>query len=310
MGSNSTVPVSAEVNAGVRTSYLPEVGLFVALFLLVTFRTVPIVRFAVRFVLFVWLLLVASVAGITATLVERAFFGKRRLHLHKHSLHFVSNVLMPALIGVRTEIVEGREHLEDTRPCVFIMNHQSELDLLVQSSFVPVDCMTMAKEEFKKIPLIGTYMVLSRDAVFIKRSSLADAMATVTAATKEVLDRKVSLHVYVEGTRSYQTTNEMLPFKKGAFHTAIGNQIPVIPIVAESYHSIYNFKNFLFEGGVIKIKVLPPISTVGLGPNDVTPLLEQCRDLMQTTLTEISLPPPKYAKPLKIKSSAGKKKTE
>ncbi|KAJ3244424.1 1-acylglycerol-3-phosphate O-acyltransferase [Chytriomyces hyalinus] len=308
MGSNDTLSADALYLDTLRTSWLPATGLFIALFLVVAFRAFAIVRFTVRFLGFVWLLFVASVSGILATLFERALFGQKRLYLHKHSLHFVSNYLMPLVINVRTEIIEGAEYLENTRPCVFIMNHQSELDLLVQSSFVPADCMTMAKEEFKKIPLIGSYMVLSRDAVFIKRSNLADAMATVTNATKEVIDRKVSLHVYVEGTRSYQETNDLLPFKKGAFHTAIGNQIPIIPIVAESYHGIYNFRNKMFDGGVIKIKVLPPISTVGLGPDDVGTMLESCRDLMHKTLIEISQPAPKWAKALKAPKS--KKKAE
>ena len=64
----------------------------------------------------------------------------------------------------------------------------------------------------------------------------------------------LSIWLYPEGTRSHQTTNELLAFKKGAFHIAISGQIPIIPVVISTYHNIYDSKNWRFDGGKIKIK--------------------------------------------------------
>ncbi|KAI9345300.1 hypothetical protein BDR26DRAFT_856702, partial [Obelidium mucronatum] len=148
---------------------------------------------------------------------------------------------------------------------------------------------------------------MTGDAVFIKRQSHSSAIETITQVGVTVKERNVPIFLFPEGTRSYQTTNELLPFKKGAFHLAVGAQIPIIPIVAESYHSIYSLKNLLFEGGVIKVKVLPPISTEGMDASNVTDLTERCRSLMLKTLIAISQPPPSYAKPLKTPHSSKKK---
>ncbi|KAJ3330649.1 Trafficking protein particle complex 8 [Blyttiomyces sp. JEL0837] len=70
----------------------------------------------------------------------------------------------------------------------------------------------------------------------------------------------------------------MLPFKKGAFHLAIQGQMPIVPIVASSYHDVYNLKRCLFEGGLVRVKVLPPIPTAGLTTADVDELMVHVRD--------------------------------
>lgn len=51
-----------------------------------------------------------------------------------------------------------------------------------------------------------------------------------------------SLFLFCEGTRSRATTPKLLPFKKGAFHIARQQNVPIVPVVMGNYYPVYNFK--------------------------------------------------------------------
>jgi lysophosphatidate acyltransferase len=60
--------------------------------------------------------------------------------------------------------------------------------------------------------------------------------------------------LFPEGTRSRSGKDELLPFKKGAFHLAISGQFQIVPIVFSTYGSIYNSRLLQFEGGKLKAR--------------------------------------------------------
>ena len=63
-----------------------------------------------------------------------------------------------------------------------------------------------------------------------------------------ILIKQVRVHVYPEGTRT-MNTNELQPFKKGAFITAIQLQLPIYPIVFSQYYFVNDIKRiFEFDG--------------------------------------------------------------
>lgn len=63
-------------------------------------------------------------------------------------------------------------------------------------------------------------------------------------------DSKVSLWVFPEGTRSSSAEPELLPFKKGAFHLAVQAQVPIVPVVCENYHRLFDSKTRMEEGNL------------------------------------------------------------
>ena len=48
------------------------------------------------------------------------------------------------------------------------------------------------------------------------------------AECRDRLARRVSVMIFAEGTRS--PTDDLLPFKDGAFHLAIESRVPILPI--------------------------------------------------------------------------------
>lgn len=60
---------------------------------------------------------------------------------------------------------------------------------------------------------------------------------------------QIKLWIFPEGTR--HNTGEIHQFKKGAFHLAIEEQLPVLPIVFSKYYFL-DEKNRRFDNGSLK----------------------------------------------------------
>ena len=109
----------------------------------------------------------------------------------------------------------------------------------------------LAKKELQWTPLLGQFMTAA-GAIFVDRGNNARAVRSLTAAGETMRSRNQSIWIFPEGTRSMREHNDMLPFKKGAFHLAVNAQVPIIPIVVENYWNL--FHKGTFESGVIKVK--------------------------------------------------------
>ena len=57
---------------------------------------------------------------------------------------------------------------------------------------------------------------------------------------------------------------------------------PIVPVVVSNVKAVYDSRIWLFKRGVIKLRVLEPISTVGMTKEDVNALVES----VQTKLVE------------------------
>lgn len=158
------------------------------------------------------------------------------------------------MIGVDFEIEgDGADILERTKPAVIIGNHQTELDILMLGTLFPTSCSVTAKKSLAKTPFLGWFMVLS-GSVFIDRADRAQAMKAFEGAAKVMREKKQSVFMFPEGTRSYSATPMFLPFKKGAFHMAVQAQVPIIPTVTENYSYVLNVKAKRFNAGKVRIR--------------------------------------------------------
>lgn len=124
--------------------------------------------------------------------------------------------------------------------------------------------------------------------VFIERASRTQAVAAFAKAAEQMHSHKQSVFIFPEGTRSYYSHPDLLPFKKGPFHLAIQAQVPIVPLVAANYSHVLDTRRKVFVAGTIPVKVVEPIETKGKTKEDVDALLEETRDKMLKALKEIS----------------------
>ena len=127
--------------------------------------------------------------------------------------------------------------------------------------------------------VVPTHPVTLGGTLFIDRKSRASAIKTMNEAGARMRKNKLALFAFPEGTRSHSVLPELLPFKKGVFHLAIQTQLPIVPVVCENYSRLYDSKT-RFEGGDLRLAVLPPISTEGMTNEDTDKLISTVHDAM------------------------------
>lgn len=64
-------------------------------------------------------------------------------------------------------------------------------------------------------------------------------------------------------------------------------QVDVVPMVCANYWALLAAREWRFRAGEIPVRVLEPVSTKGLGPEDVEGLCQRVREKMLEALKEV-----------------------
>ena len=187
---------------------------------------------------------------------------------------------MSRVVGIKLEI-RYAEGAEQVGPAVYIANHQNTYDLFTVSGAIMQRTVTVGKKSLVWIPLFGQLYWITGN-ILIDRANRSKAVGTIGQVVDKIKKNKVSVWMFPEGTRS--RGRGLLPFKTGAFHAAIGAQVPIVPIVCSSTDKV---KLNRWDNGLVIVEVMKPIATVGLGKEDVRNLLTQSRKLMAVKLEEL-----------------------
>jgi 1-acyl-sn-glycerol-3-phosphate acyltransferase len=186
-----------------------------------------------------------------------------------------------SILGIQVE-VRNKEILDSIKTAVFISNHQDNLDIFPCIHALPDKTVTIGKRSILFIPFFGIFFWLSGN-IFINRKNKKRAFEAMDTAANAIKDKKISVWIMPEGTRS--RGRGVLPFKKGAFVTAIKAQVPIVPIAISSYTK--HLKLDQRHAGKIIVKILDPIPTIGLTMEDVDKILNQSYQGIKGTVQEL-----------------------
>ena len=186
------------------------------------------------------------------------------------------------LIGLHIELAHP-ENMEK-RPCVFISNHQDNLDIFPGSFALPPNTVTIGKRSIIFIPFFGQFFWLSGN-LFINRKNKRKAFETMDVAARAISERGISVWIMPEGTRS--RGRGILPFKKGPFITAIKAQVPIVPVAISSYTSHVHLSNW--TTGSIFMEALPAIETKGKTLEDVNLIKDQAENMIREAVAKLDL---------------------
>jgi 1-acyl-sn-glycerol-3-phosphate acyltransferase len=158
-------------------------------------------------------------------------------------------------------------------PCVVVANHESMLDILVLS-LLPREMKWMAKDSLFRAPWVGWMLRLAGD-IAVRRGD-REAGARALQEARGWLVRGVPVMVFPEGTRS--RTQELLPFKAGAFQLAIELGLPVVPVaLAGTAQGMPKGGGIWVRPATPAVRVLEPLSVAGLGLQDAPTLAAEAR---------------------------------
>jgi 1-acyl-sn-glycerol-3-phosphate acyltransferase len=182
--------------------------------------------------------------------------------------------------GFSRVVIKGLENVEPGRSYVIIPNHVSLYDIPALLSGLGVPFRWIIKKELMKIPGFGYGLYASRN-VFIDRSNRERAIASIRKGV-ERLPKGVSLLFFPEGTRS--PNGKLLPFKKGAFVTALDAEMPLLPVSINGSREIMPKGSLVFKPGTIEVIIGQPIPVDGLTMDDLPDLIERAEDAVRANL--------------------------
>ena len=231
--------------------------------------------------LYVWLIFVPlivvltmffSLGAVVSSILVNPNFGSR-----------VFGATWARTLGLLTPIavtVEGQEHADRKRSYVVASNHQSMYDILVIYGWLKLEMKWVMKQELRKVPAIGIGCE-KVGHIFVDRRNPKKAAQAITEALQRLGDG-IGILFFPEGTRS--TDGRLLPFKKGAFRTAIEQQLPLLPVTVSGTRDICPNKTVKVFPGRARLVVHPAIETTGMTLDDMDELMSRTREAINSAL--------------------------
>ena len=155
-------------------------------------------------------------------------------------------------------------------------NHQSNFDIPVLLSYLPVQFRWLAKAELFKIPIFGRGM-RAAGYISIDRFNRASAFESLGEAAEKIKGG-VSVMIFPEGTRSID--GKIRPFKKGGFVLAVDAGVPIIPIVLRGTRSIMPKGQLRINPGHVYMDIQKPIDTSDYTRDSKDDLIERVRTVI------------------------------
>ena len=166
--------------------------------------------------------------------------------------------------------VRGTLPANPRNPYVVVANHESFADMLLLC-LLPWEMKWLSKIEIMWIPVLGWLMWAARD-VGVKRGRATSAKLAM-AACRERLAGKVSVIIFPEGTRS--PTEELLPFKDGAFRLAIEAGVPILPLAIYGTRNAIARHDWRINPATAVVEVLEPESSTGVDLQELKTRVKQ-----------------------------------
>jgi len=126
---------------------------------------------------------------------------------------------------VRVSVVHT-DTIEPATSLVYVSNHQSYLDIPILFTTLPHNLYFVAKQELRKVPLLGWYMAAT-GMIFIDRSNPRNGVRSLRRAA-ELIKTGKSVILFPEGTRN--PAPALTTFKKGPFTLAHQAGTAILPV--------------------------------------------------------------------------------
>lgn len=200
---------------------------------------------------------------------------------HPSSVSFTARLFgaLHPLVGLK---VIARKQPQFNQPAIYIGNHQNNYDMLTIATMVPERTVSIGKKSLIWIPFFGL-VYWATGNVFIHREKRSSAINTMNQVADVIRNKQISIWMFPEGTRS--RGRGLLPFKTGAFHTAIAAGVPIVPVVCSTLHNKVDLNRL--NNGIVICEQLEPISTEGYDRENYKVLIEKCHQLMQAKIEEL-----------------------
>lgn len=211
------------------------------------------VRSAISLVVLPTVIFLHSLAAIALALLGRS---PRQVHRV-----YVSAGRTCVFLGGTELVVHGEEHIDPEQAYVVVANHESNWDpVCIVATLRQLVIRAVAKAQFMDIPVLGHALRLTGNVRVVRNQTAGDR-----ARIEEVMGRRdpdVSILFYAEGHRSRD--GALHPFKMGAFATALGFGLPILPVAVAGMRPLWRPGTPWLVPGTAAIEIGAPLPVDGL----------------------------------------------
>jgi len=186
--------------------------------------------------------------------------------------------------GVKVRVT-GLEKLDSNRPYIFMVNHQSNVDIpILVQSLSRFQLRWIAKKELLWVPFFGWAMWATKH-IAVARANPMHAMKSLRLAKKRIA-AGISVVVFPEGTRSRD--GQLQRFKKGGFLLAVQTNTEIVPVTIKGSYDLLPSGTWRLLSGTVEVVVDRPVSIAGYRPGNLRLLSEQIRETIAGHLRQSS----------------------
>ena len=184
-------------------------------------------------------------------------------------------------IGRISVTVRGLENLDPSEQYVFMVNHQSNIDIpILVQSLSRFQLRWIAKKELLWVPLFGWAMWATKH-IIVNRSDPGAARKSLERA-KRRMAAGISVVVFPEGTRSRD--GKLLPFKKGGFLLALQTGKNIVPVTINGSGHLLASGDWRLRSGKVEVIVEKPIITKTFRVGSIRSLSDRVRQAIAAHL--------------------------
>ena len=208
---------------------------------------------------------------------------------------YVGNILL-VLYGMRRKI-KGVYPISFNKPCIYIANHKSYLDVIIIASLVPQKIKYLGKKEVFDWPLIGFFAKYSGQIAVHREDK--ESRHNAYELMKRSINEGFSIVLFPEGgwrnlgddkyanPYDFKMNKLLNPFRNGAFRLSIETQTPIIPIALINAGEKFSSKTMKILPGILDIYVFKSLSPTNI--TDPLVLNQKCYDMIYKKLEEYSV---------------------
>lgn len=209
---------------------------------------------------------------VDAVLVRKKPFAVRYAHMQKWSVKLMRHYHV-------TLAVHQKEQLPKDQPILFVCNHQSEFDMLLQMAVIDLPFTFISKKENEKVPYVGSWSE-TLEVILFDREDRGSAIHMLREAARR-LKAKDNLLIFPEGTRS--KGGVMHPMQAGSIQPAFMAKACIVPIVLQNS---YDYRNVMKHKGTFHIHILKPLYFEDYKSLKADGVIAQLQETMQRVLDE------------------------
>ena len=187
--------------------------------------------------------------------------------------------LLLFLAGTKVTL-KGTENLPKDRSVLYVGNHKSYFDIIINYAYMPGLTGFISKKEMFKVPSLRLWM-LNVKCLFLDRDDLKQSLKIILTAI-DYVKSGISIFIFPEGTRT-KYDEEFLPFKAGSFKIATKSECDIIPVAIVNSASVFERQFPKIRKAHVIVEYGEPIVTKELDKNQ----LKNVHELAQSRVQEM-----------------------